>query len=332
MRRPTILTCGYTGSGKTTLAQSICGRDIVPDSAIGSSEPTTQTYEKYDSPMVRFWDSKGLEPGVSEKSFISMTRDFTRKLQDDPDVDNHIHVVWYCILGPGARVTGFDLELIKGIFSNVIVVITKMDLTRPDQFSGMVSKLEKAGVPRDRIVGVSWNDRESLQNLVQLTHRMLPEAYRDAFLAAQLVDLEKKDNKAYGIIAAHSASAAAIGAIPIPLSDAPLLMANQAAMIAELALLYGMAGDALKGQMMPMLAKVAGTFSASSLVKLFPGLGSLINAVVAGSLTFAIGEITRAHLHRCCEARLRGEAIPTFVFDENVFRRAFDRAKREKQW
>lgn len=332
MKRPTILTCGYTGSGKTTLAQKICGRDIVPDSAIGSCEPTTQTYVKYDSPLVRFWDSQGFEQGVSEKEFVSMTREFVRRLQDDLDVDNHIHVVWYCIQGPGARATDYDLELIKRIFKNVIVLITKADITRPNQLAGMIGKLEKAGIRRDLVVPVSDTDQESLRDLVQLTHMMLPEAYRDAFLAAQLVDLSKKDAKAHGIIAAHSAAAAGIGAIPIPLSDAPLLMANQAAMIAELALLYGMASEALRMQMMPMLAKAAGIYAASSLSKLIPVLGSVINAVVAASLTFGTGEIARAYLHKCCEARLSGEAIPPFVFDETVFRRAYEQAKSEKPW
>ena len=100
-KRPNILVCGYTGSGKSSLVKAILG-DVVPDSAIGDGAPKTMGYDCYENDLVRIWDSKGLELGETEASFTEETRRFVRSRQDDPNVDNHIHLVWYTIQGPGA--------------------------------------------------------------------------------------------------------------------------------------------------------------------------------------------------------------------------------------
>ena len=98
-------------------------------------------YDCYENELVRIWDSKGLENGEAEEVFTAHTRDFVREKQRDPDVDNHIHLVWYTIQGSGARVTDCDLNLIRNIFNpeHVIVVVTKNDATRPRQKDARIS-------------------------------------------------------------------------------------------------------------------------------------------------------------------------------------------------
>ena len=59
-----ILICGYTGSGKTSLIQSICGKTIVPESAIHHGRPETVGFESYENKNFRFWDSQGMETGA----------------------------------------------------------------------------------------------------------------------------------------------------------------------------------------------------------------------------------------------------------------------------
>ena len=103
-KRLNILVCGYTGSGKSSLDKAILG-DVVPDSAIGDGAPKTMGYNCYENDLVKIWDSKGLELGETEEPFIGETRRFVRFRQDDPNVDNRIHLVWYTIQGPGTRVT-----------------------------------------------------------------------------------------------------------------------------------------------------------------------------------------------------------------------------------
>jgi len=62
--KPTILVCGYTGAGKTSLIQAICGKDTVPDDRIGHGKPMTQEFVQYRNSFINLWDSKGLEAGA----------------------------------------------------------------------------------------------------------------------------------------------------------------------------------------------------------------------------------------------------------------------------
>jgi len=234
IKRPTVLVCGYTGSGKTSLISAICGQ--VPEEAVKHGAPSTKEYKLYENAFVRFWDSKGLEPGQKESEFIENTRKFVRVRQDDPDVDNHIHLVWYCIQGCGARVTQSDKKLIREIFANVIVLVTKNDITDEDQRREMQKELEAEGIAQNRILFCSKKDQESLKTVVHLTKELLPQAFQGAWVAAQLVDLDLKKLKAQGIIQTAAALASAAGGLnPIPISDALLITPIQTGMIVSLA-------------------------------------------------------------------------------------------------
>jgi len=234
------------------------------------------------------------------------------RLQDDPDHRNHIHLVWYVVQGPGARVTATDVELIRHVFPNVIVVITKNDITRPQQREAMSAELVRSGVTQSNIVPVSEGHHESLRALVALSMRLLPEAYRDAFCSAQSIDLGSKKVKAQVVIQSAAASAAIAGAIPIPFSDAIIITAIQFSMTAGLAVVYGLPAEAIRAAAAPLLAQVAGVMAASSLTKLFPGLGSLIQAGVAFTLTEVIGQLVDSWMIRCYEARIKGLPLPDF--------------------
>ena len=135
LKRPTVLICGYTGTGKTTLIQKVCGKSVIPDHEINDYAPGTKAYKEYSSTLIRFWDSQGLEPSNKEKDFIRKTNEFVKSVQRNADLDEHIHIVWYCIQGSGGRVTDTDLTLINKIFDkdNTLVLITKNDITKQGQ-------------------------------------------------------------------------------------------------------------------------------------------------------------------------------------------------------
>ena len=339
-KRPNILVCGYTGSGKTSLTKAILG-DLVPDNAIGDGRPMTMGYDCYENELVRIWDSKGLENGEAEEEFTAHTREFVRRRQDDSNVDNHIHLVWYTIQGSGARVTDCDLNLIRNIFNpeHVIVVVTKADATRPRQREALVKALTEAGIPMERIVFTS--DAESgaigCKELMLLSYKMLPEAYKDAFMEAQRIDQEAriqaimdKRGKAKAIIATAVTAAAAAGAIPIPLSDAAVLIPIQVTMIASLAGLYGLRQEAVKQSALPFVAKLVGIFAASSLLKLIPMLGSAVNATVAGTLTAAMGMFVRCNFEETAIAKVKGLPIPQLNFDVELFKKFYAEYKKNQ--
>ena len=206
-KRPNILLAGYTGCGKTSLIYTILGNEIVPKSGIGNGKPCRIDFDRYENEDIRLWDSRGLELGEAEEDFRTKMQEFVSDCQDDMNVDEHIHLVWYLIQGNGARVTESDLALMKDIFTfdNVIAVISKKDITKPEQSEAIRKVLLDAGVPEKRIVEVSDSESGAIgcKELVALSEQMLPEAYRDAFMAAQSIDREAKAER----IVAKNASA-----------------------------------------------------------------------------------------------------------------------------
>lgn len=95
----------------------------------------------------------------------------------------------------------------------------------------------------------------------------------------------------------YAGVAAAIGASPIPCSDATLLTGVQVKMTRDIMKAYGIhigvctvLEEILKTKVVSMLGKMA----AGSLIKLIPGagtvVGSTVNAVVASTITYAMGK------------------------------------------
>lgn len=326
-QKPTILICGYTGSGKTSLIQNICGKNLVSDDKISHGQPCTQNFDFYENDFFRLYDSKGLEPGEgNEEEFLKVTKELVKTLREDQNVDNHIHLVWYCIQGSGARVTEADLKLINEIFdkNHEIVVITKSDITRPEQFDAIVNKkLIPSGVPRNRIQPVSDMDDALLRELLDRSIELLPEARKNAFIAGQVLRLDKKKKNAQAIIHSNAALAAGVGAIPIPLADAPILAGLQTEMLVALAFNYGIPSESIKTAFMPAIASTVGVLAASSLVKFIPILGSIVQAGIAAALTEAIGLTGNRYFISCVEAEQKGEPMPEFKFNEKDFEKEF---------
>lgn len=332
-KRPNILVIGYTGAGKTSLIQTILGNDLVPESKIGSGKPVTQGYEYFENELIRLWDSKGFELGHTEAEFMENTRRFLRERQNDPDVDNHIHLIWYLIQGPSARVTDCDRSLIQNILpkNRTLVAISKVDITRPQQEAAIREIVESCGIPASQIFAVSDAQARSIgvRELVARSYEMLPDAYRAAFVDAQIVDREMKiaeirsrKGKASAIISTATAAAAAIGATPIPVSDAPILMGVQVSLIGSLAALYDLPKEGLKQLAYPLLLRMVGIYTASSLLKLFPFLGSAINAAVAGTLTGALGWYVANKFEKAAIARIESNSqyyIDNIDFDIDEF-------------
>ena len=250
-KRPNILVAGCAGCGKTSLIRTILGSQIVSEEGIGNSRPRRIEFDCYENEEIRLWDSRGLELGETEAEFRAQMRDFVAERQDDTNVEEHIHLVWYLIQGNGARVTDCDLALLREIFTpdNVIVVISKRDITRPAQAEAIRRVLLEAGVPAERIVEVSdaAGGAAGGRELVELSSRMLPAAYRDAFLAAQQIDLEAKINRlkqkverAAVIISDAARDAERAAEVPVECSENSPLIPVGIAMAARLASLYGL--------------------------------------------------------------------------------------------
>jgi hypothetical protein len=127
----------------------------------------------------------------------------------------------------------------------VIAVITKV---RSDNgFRAEVQRLLPTARNVARVRALGDQDDEGnlikpkgLDDLVMATSEVVPEGQRTAFAAAQRVSLDLKKTRAHVVVMGAAATAAAIGAAPIPFSDAVLLVPVQVGMLASISAVFGL--------------------------------------------------------------------------------------------
>ena len=129
---------------------------------------------------------------------------------------------------------------------------------------------------------------------------MIPEAVKNTLVAVQKANIGMKQTKAQLVVATSAAAAAAMGAVPIPYSDAALLVPEQVTMLASITAIFGISME--KAALTSVLSATIGTMGAtvlgktvvSGLLKCIPGVGSVVGGAISGSvaaaLTAALGE------------------------------------------
>jgi GTP-binding protein EngB required for normal cell division len=126
--RPNILLLGGSGAGKSTLVNAVFGSHLAQ---IGEGKPVTQTYTKYSSETspVTIYDSRGIEHGYAQKGFTEDTEQFFQKLTEQPELEAHIHVVWYVLDLTQARFQPFEAEFCRTFLAKypIIFVLNKAD-------------------------------------------------------------------------------------------------------------------------------------------------------------------------------------------------------------
>ena len=142
--------------------------------------------------------------------------------------------------------------------------------------------------------GEEFDDCESqfgLAGLRRLLFESLPEAAQN--MAARVLMAEDiKKGRAEKVIWANSVAAAGFALSPIPISDAIPITIIQGEMVVAIALIYGVRLDYRQamGLLGPALAVFAGRLAFQQLVRVIPGIGSVIGAGIAGAMTLAMGE------------------------------------------
>lgn len=327
-KRPNILVAGYTGSGKTSLIRTVLGSELVPAEGIHGSRPCRIEFDCYENGEIRLWDSRGLELGEREKEFREKMKEFIAERQNESKVEDHVHLVWYLIQGNGARVTDCDLALMKEIFTsgNVIAVISKRDITKTEQSGAIRKTLTDAGIPEERIVEVSDTEGGAIgcRELVALSRRMLPDAYRDAFLAAQQIDREaralriaEKSDTARAIVRDAAVEAGKIAEVPISLSENCLLLPVGITMAAKLASLYGLRERQMHADAAAFVKSVV-----MAAPELFPWRKSstVIDSASAGTLIESLGTYLRNSFEAHVLAKIKGTPLPPLGFDLELFK------------
>lgn len=297
-------------------------KQLAEEVKTGTGKPVTKFIQECKMKNAPFsvFDAPGFQLNNRriQKDIIS----FIKKRNGNVDPSKHIHVVWYCVSAQSKRIEDEETAFIKQLrrIVSVIVVLTQSYFSNPEskKFHEQVKDeclpytkhiIEVVAV--ECIVDEKLNNKISVKGLEKLSNAtvdLLPEGQTKAFIAAQIVDLNAKKLKCQAIIVASAAAAAAIGASPIPFSDAFLLCPVQAAMLCSISAVFH---QQFRGKQILKLLKivamtnsawVVGLFITTNLLKFIPGMGSavagFIDSFTATVITTVIGEV---YTHVLCE-------------------------------
>ena len=317
-----VLIAGRTGVGKSTLVNSVFQGNFA---TTGQGRPVTQNTReitKEDVPLSIF-DTRGLEMADFSNTIESL-KSFVSERHSNPDEEEHIHVAWVCVAEDSRRVEEAETEL-TAMLSKFVPVIGVVTKARSDQgFRDEVQRLlpETKNVVKVRAIHELFDEGHSLppmglKKLVELTMELFPEGHRSALAAAQKADLAVKRNRARKAVAGAAAAAFGIGANPIPLTDAGLLVPIQVGMLARISAVYGLSlssgflSTLVASTVGGAIATLTGRLIVGGLLKLFPGIGTVTGGAISGStaaaITTSFGETYIASLDAVF-ARHAGEA------------------------
>ena len=312
-----VVVIGKTGVGKSTLINSVFG-DSVAEVGIGT--PVTQTIrklEKEDVPLA-IYDTPGLEL-QGEHSAENLLEEISELINSgiqSEDVNQAIHCIWYCINTMSSRIEPAEMDFLRKLGEktkrcNVPVILVLTQAFSSKKTEEMVTVIRKANLPIRVVVPVLAQDYEigegfpkipafGIDKLVEEINKLLPDTVRDTFVALQIASIDLKRKRACAVVTGAAGTAALTGAAPIPFSDAAILVPTQVSMLAGITAIFGLPlGESALASIVSATIGTAGTTVlgktvVANLVKMIPGAGTVVGAVISGTtaatLTGALGE------------------------------------------
>jgi len=156
--------------------------------------------------------------------------------------------------------------------------------------------------------------------------------------AARFIMLRQKRKRAEQIIHLHVAGGFCLGLSPLPFSDGPVLLANQAALFARVLHVYNI--DGLKEAALSLIGQVgvgglvsktlarSAQYLTAQALKFVPGIGTVaggvINGAIAASVTYAFGMAVSEFCYQRCKRHSKSSSITPD--DVESFNRTFSEA------
>lgn len=350
---------GKTGVGKSTLINAIFGEDVA---ATGIGAPVTQGSQLYLDRIgghLGILDTQGLEVGRDTKAIIGELNSVMKQTRDRP-LAEQLHVAWYCIRGMDRRFEESEADFIRRLSAlglPVLVVLTQVPWRadvgfHPDALA-LADQVAAQGLPivDNRVFPTfaapdpyTGQQPHGLHDLLDATFRVVPDGVVTALAAAQAINSGAKVRAARTAIGTAVASAGAAAMVPIPFSDATLLVPIQLGMMARIAQVFGITFDraAIMSTLATTAATQGGRAAFTGLLKMVPGAGTvaggMIGASVATTFTYAIGRAWLQVCQRAANGQL--DAVNGLLNEKAVqeaFRSAFTRWVKatpadRKQW
>ena len=347
-----VMVLGKTGVGKSTLINNMFSAHLAET---GVGKPVTKEIQKFEKPglPLAIYDTPGLELDGSN-ALEQLLEDVTAIIKSgrkSGDVNQMVHCLWYCIATPSHRFESAEIEFLRRVSAQsgtgipVIVVLTQSYSKRDAETMRKAVEAEKLGVvdvvpvlAEPFVIDEAFPAilPYGLDSLAEVTYRVIPEEVREAFVVVGK-DLALKKKRARRLVATASATAAGIGAVPIPGPDAAILIPEQISMLAGITVIYGM--DFHKSDVIavigPLLATITGRTIVAELPKLIPGAGtaagSVISAATAASLTSALGETTIIILEKMAKGEIHPEDLKNKKGVKAIKKIFFDQLKQFKR-
>ncbi len=343
-----VLAIGSEGVGKSTLIRAVLGSN-----AQVTQEGARNQLRIYEEPSCPFrvFDAGDLGKNlIARHHAISAMRRWSKDHAADGNDDNDVNVIWFCVEGKSRKLIRQQIAQLSqatDVWRSVpiVVVLTKSyaELER-DQNVELVRqtcarrrRLKRCVADVIPVVASPYSYSQTgfvaptgISALIETTVRLLPEGIHAARQDVAEFELRRKRSMARGIVAASTAAGVAVGAVPMPVSDALILTPVETSMIGALAKVYGIGSNSASKQLVATILE-AGTVSmaakaAIGALKAVPGINlaaSVLNAAIAGSVVAIIGEGT-AHVF---EKIHRGER----TIDDTEWARQFIESKVSKE-
>ncbi len=317
MEKGNVLVIGNSGVGKSTLINAVLGEDVAKTGygTIG----TTGGLEIYENDKVSFRvvDTIGFEPTfIKEQKAINAVKKWSKESAKDGKEDSQINVIWFCVDGTSRKLFPKSIQSLSRATAMwksvpVIVVITK-SYSIPERkeniemVRGAFSEQTRYAKNLKKIIPVvasiyelnetAYAAPEGITELIDATNELMPEGIRAGTNDIEEFKLNRKRGFVQSVIGVAAASAAVVGAVPVPFADATLLVPLETVEVNAIAKIYGVRNDEKSKQFFGAIIEV-GTVSLAaktviSALKAVPIAGSVLNAIIAGVIVVALGEGT----------------------------------------
>lgn len=311
-----VMVLGKTGVGKSTLINQMFNENLV-DTGVG--KPVTKKIRKIaknDFPLA-IYDTPGLEL-KGENSVNNLQTEIVEEIQKGiktGDIGEMIHCLWYCIATPSHRLEEGEVQFLKHLgdklkeFKLPLIVVLTQSYSKNDA-KALMEEIAKENLPIAKIIPVLAQDfviddeyvkkAYGLEQLAEIMNDVVPEGVKKTFIAVQKANLKLKKRRARSVVTSSALAAAATGAIPIPFSDAAILVPEQVAMLGGITAVFGIPIE--KASLVAIISATVGTLGTTTagrsifanVIKFIPGAGSIVGGAISGStaaaLTAALGE------------------------------------------